>query len=114
MTFIYLGQSGGPLFNESGQLIGISVSNSKCTADDTIYPHLNMAIPVYEIYPALKKYAITKGKLTVTIMHINHNFSNTKRFPNIFSDVKSFKSLVANRQIKSIWSLETPKINSKL
>lgn len=65
------GQSGGPLFNETGQIIGISVSNSKDNSYDSIYPHINMAVPIADIFPALKKFATSKGKVLFNIVELN-------------------------------------------
>lgn len=53
------GQSGGPMFDEDGHVIGICVSNIKF--DNTIYPNVNTAIPVSEIRKTLERYAYTNG-----------------------------------------------------
>lgn len=55
------GQSGGPMFNHEGYLIGITVSNSKDEAYQLIYPYVNMSVPVFEIFPILQKYGNSKG-----------------------------------------------------
>lgn len=58
------GQSGGPIFSQRGNLIGVCISNSKDDNNRLIYPNINMAVPVYDIYPILQKYDQTKGKLS--------------------------------------------------
>lgn len=55
------GQSGGPMFSDDGDLIGICVSNSKDDAIQLIYPNINMSVPVYDILPVLQKYGKSKG-----------------------------------------------------
>lgn len=56
------GQSGGPIFNQDGNLLGISISNSKDDAYQLIYPNINMSVPLYDILPILLKYGNTKSK----------------------------------------------------
>ncbi|XP_031627413.1 peroxisomal leader peptide-processing protease [Contarinia nasturtii] len=83
------GQSGGPMFNLDGHLIGITISNSRDEAYQLIYPNVNMSVPVFEIFPILQQYGKSK-------------------------DEKHLQNLVANNEVKSIWALETPKILCKL
>ncbi|XP_055308925.1 peroxisomal leader peptide-processing protease [Sitodiplosis mosellana] len=83
------GQSGGPMFTDDGHLIGITVSNSKDDAYQLIYPNINMSVPVYEIFPILQQYGKSK-------------------------DERHLQNLVANKEVKSVWALETPKILCKL
>lgn len=56
------GQSGGPIFSQDGCLIGVCISNSKDDNNQLIYPNINMAVPVYDIFPILQKYSLTKGR----------------------------------------------------
>lgn len=55
-----LGQSGGPIFDEHGALLGVCVCNAK---DDNglIFPNVNMCIPIWDIYGILEEYSRTKG-----------------------------------------------------
>lgn len=55
------GQSGGPLFNADGQLLGVCISNSKDDKYQLIYPNINMSVPVFDILPILQKYVKSKG-----------------------------------------------------
>lgn len=67
------GQSGGPIFNQNGALLAISISNSKDDAYNLIYPNINMSVPVSDILPILLKYCKTKGKsfLIICLLYVN-------------------------------------------
>lgn len=41
------GQSGGPMFDENGFILGICISNLKL--DQSIYPNINTAVPICDI-----------------------------------------------------------------
>jgi len=56
---VQAGQSGGPMFNANGHLMGICVSNIK--AYKTIYPNINTAVPIHEIKTILEDFAKTNG-----------------------------------------------------
>ncbi|ESP02417.1 hypothetical protein LOTGIDRAFT_172074 [Lottia gigantea] len=91
---IHPGASGGALINQSGQLLGIIVSNTKDIETGASFPHISLCIPVITIWPAIKQYLLT-------------------------SDITSLNSLqVNNRYIRDVWSLETQKkysvVTSKL
>lgn len=58
---IQAGQSGGPLLDANGKLIGVSVSNSKDYETQLIYPNINMSVPVANIKSELEDFARTKG-----------------------------------------------------
>lgn len=60
---VQAGQSGGPIFCENHQLMGVCVSNSKDDANNSIYPFINMCIPIMEILSILEEYSISLGKL---------------------------------------------------
>lgn len=55
------GQSGGPMFEDNGVLVGISVSNIKWKSN--IYPNLNSTVPVAAIASSIKEYSRNGGKL---------------------------------------------------
>ncbi|XP_055837548.1 uncharacterized protein LOC129905949 [Episyrphus balteatus] len=59
---VQAGQSGGPMFDENGCIVGICVSNLK--EDNVIYPNCNTAVPINDIRQTLEQYART-GDLTV-------------------------------------------------
>ncbi|EDW73936.1 uncharacterized protein Dwil_GK21671 [Drosophila willistoni] len=84
---VQAGQSGGPMFDQNGYMIGVCVSNIK--VDDMIYPNINTAIPICDIRFTL------------------HEFAKT-------NDVKILNNLVASQDVHRVWSLEMPPIQSKL
>lgn len=53
------GQSGGPMFDQNGCILGVCVSNIK--HDDIVYPNINTAIPTYDIRRTLHEFATTNG-----------------------------------------------------
>uniref|UniRef100_A0A336KFL1 Peroxisomal leader peptide-processing protease n=1 Tax=Culicoides sonorensis TaxID=179676 RepID=A0A336KFL1_CULSO len=53
---VQAGQSGGPIFDAVGHLIGICVSNTRDEMNSKVFPHTNMAIPVCDIYRILERY----------------------------------------------------------
>ena len=53
------GQSGGPMFDEVGSVLGICVSNLKL--DNTIYPNLNTSVPICDIKDILEQFAKSNG-----------------------------------------------------
>ncbi|KAH8413819.1 hypothetical protein KR222_008839 [Zaprionus bogoriensis] len=84
---VQAGQSGGPMFDQNGDILGVCVSNIKY--EDVVYPNINTAIPTYEIRQTLREFART-------------------------SDVKVLSNLVASQEVCRVWSLEMPPIQSKL
>lgn len=59
---VQAGQSGGPIFDLDARLLGICVSNTKDEVKGHIFPSLNMAVPVRDIYRILEKYFETNGE----------------------------------------------------
>lgn len=62
---VIAGCSGGGLFNNEGNLIGIIVANTKLERDDgknVIFPRFNAAIPIKAIYSIIEDYLRNKGK----------------------------------------------------
>ncbi|XP_030388457.1 uncharacterized protein LOC115634714 [Scaptodrosophila lebanonensis] len=84
---VQAGQSGGPMFDQNGCILGVCVSNIKY--DDIVYPNINTAIPIWDVRATLYEFART-------------------------SDVKVLNNLVANQDVQRVWSLELPPIRSKL
>ncbi|TMW42262.1 hypothetical protein DOY81_012657 [Sarcophaga bullata] len=84
---VQAGQSGGPMFDEHGGLMGICVCNIK--VDNIVYPNINSAVPIISIRSILEDYAKT-------------------------NDLRILNNLVANQDIQRIWSLAPPPIISKL
>ncbi|KAH8283496.1 hypothetical protein KR018_004147 [Drosophila ironensis] len=84
---VQAGQSGGPMFDQGGCILGVCVSNFKM--DDTVYPNINTAIPICDIRDTLQQFART-------------------------NDVKVLSNLVASQDVRRVWSLEMPPIKSKL
>ncbi|XP_017070480.2 uncharacterized protein LOC108107448 [Drosophila eugracilis] len=84
---VQAGQSGGPMFDQSGCILGVCVSNIKL--DDVVYPNINTAIPICDIRNTLQQFART-------------------------NDVKVLSNLVASPNVHRVWSLEMPPIRSKL
>ncbi|KAH8301789.1 hypothetical protein KR059_011804 [Drosophila kikkawai] len=84
---VQAGQSGGPMFDQNGCILGVCVSNIKM--DDIIYPNINTAIPICDIRNTLQQFARS-------------------------NDVKVLSNLVASRDVGRVWSLEMPPIRSKL
>lgn len=84
---VQAGQSGGPMFDEQGSILGICVSNIK--VGNVVYPNLNTAVPICQIRTWLEQYART-------------------------NDIQVLSNLVANKEMQRIWALEAPPILSKL
>ncbi|XP_020717724.1 uncharacterized protein LOC101449967 isoform X2 [Ceratitis capitata] len=84
---VQAGQSGGPMFDEQGCILGICVSNIK--VGNVVYPNLNTAVPICQIRTWLEQYART-------------------------NDIKLLSNLVANKEMQRLWALEAPPILSKL
>ncbi|XP_054741257.1 uncharacterized protein LOC129246444 isoform X1 [Anastrepha obliqua] len=84
---VQAGQSGGPMFDDQGYILGICVSNIK--VGNVVYPNLNTAVPIYQIRTWLEQYART-------------------------NDVQVLSNLVANKEMQRIWALEAPPVLSKL
>ncbi|XP_067634240.1 uncharacterized protein [Eurosta solidaginis] len=84
---VQAGQSGGPMFDEKGCILGICVSNIK--VGNIVYPNLNTAVPVCQIRSWLEEYART-------------------------NDIQVLSNLVANEEMRRVWALEAPPILSKL
>ncbi|XP_060655422.1 uncharacterized protein LOC132790755 isoform X1 [Drosophila nasuta] len=84
---VQAGQSGGPMFDQNGNILGVCVSNIK--HEDVVYPNINTAIPTFDIRQTLQEFART-------------------------SDVKVLSNLVASQDVRRVWSLEMPPIQSKL
>uniref|UniRef100_A0A1B0GCB1 Peroxisomal leader peptide-processing protease n=1 Tax=Glossina morsitans morsitans TaxID=37546 RepID=A0A1B0GCB1_GLOMM len=81
---VQAGQSGGPMFNEHGNMMGICVSNIK--VDETVYPNFNSAVPVISIRSILEDYAQT-------------------------DDIRILNNLVANQDVQKLWSLANSSIS---
>lgn len=87
---VHAGASGGALVNQSGELVGIPVSNAKDMSSKALFPHINMSVPV------------------TTIAHYLLQFMETK-------DVNVLEKLsVTNPDIKRLWMLEQIKGASRL
>lgn len=86
---IQAGQSGGPLLDANGKLIGVSVSNSKDHETQLIYPNINMSVPVANIKSELEDFARTK-------------------------DINSLNNLIAGTEIQDVWALKAPLVECKL
>ncbi|KAM9070091.1 peroxisomal leader peptide-processing protease isoform 1-T1 [Sarcophilus harrisii] len=56
---VHGGSSGGPLFSDLGELLGIVTSNTRDNSTGATYPHLNFSIPVTVLEPALEQYRQT-------------------------------------------------------
>ncbi|XP_043838015.1 peroxisomal leader peptide-processing protease isoform X2 [Dromiciops gliroides] len=56
---VHGGSSGGPLFTDSGELLGIVTSNTRDNSTGATYPHLNFSIPMAVLEPALDQYRRT-------------------------------------------------------
>ncbi|KAH8400914.1 hypothetical protein KR009_001795 [Drosophila setifemur] len=84
---VQAGQSGGPMFDQNGCILGVCVSNIKM--DDIIYPNINTAVPICDIRNTLQQFART-------------------------NDVKVLGNLVASQDVRRVWSLEMPTVRSKL
>lgn len=84
---VQAGQSGGPMFDQNGCILGVCVSNIKL--DDVVYPNINTAIPICDIRNTLQQFART-------------------------NDLNVLSNLVASPDVHRVWSLEMPPIRSKL
>lgn len=59
---VHPGASGGAVLDKSGALIGIIVCNARLDENGTVYPRINMAIPILAVYPVIENYITTGGK----------------------------------------------------
>ncbi|XP_038119264.1 peroxisomal leader peptide-processing protease [Culex quinquefasciatus] len=86
---VQAGQSGGPLFDDRGDLLAVMVSNFKSALDDRIYPWHNMCVPVWDLHRVLEEYCET-------------------------NDLKRLTKLQASNEIVNKWKIRRPKITSRL
>ncbi|KAJ6644562.1 Peroxisomal leader peptide-processing protease [Pseudolycoriella hygida] len=86
---VQAGQSGCPLFDKRGKLIGICISNSKDSAYNLVYPNMSMAVPICDIISILREYSLL-GEKTI------------------------LRQLEAGRDVQDVWQLKPPSIISKL
>lgn len=100
------GQSGGPMFDENGRLVGISVSNIKWKSQ--IYPKLNSAVPVAAIATTIKEYSRNGGKLLLKF-HSKQAKEKTNAIIYLL-DKKVLHGLIAPESIQRMWSLKRPQI----
>jgi S1-C subfamily serine protease len=56
------GQSGGPFYDEDGEIVGIAIANARNEETGEIFPRVNMAIPIYYINNILEQFATSNGK----------------------------------------------------
>lgn len=61
-SVIQSGQSGGPIFNERDQMVGIVVSNFRENATGRVFPSLNCSVPMFNINPYLSEYCDKNGE----------------------------------------------------
>jgi len=66
---VQAGQSGGPMFDQNGCILGVCVSNIKL--DDIVYPNINTAIPICDIRNTLQQFARTNGKQSVLTNYLS-------------------------------------------
>ncbi|KAL3841336.1 hypothetical protein ACJMK2_019497 [Sinanodonta woodiana] len=78
---VHAGASGGGVFDQKGRLVAVVVSNTKDTASNASYPHINMCIPMMTIAPVINEY-IKTGDVYV----LN-------------------KLVIENKLVKRLWSL---------
>jgi len=89
-SYIQCGQSGGPMFDQNWNLIGICISNTKTEVDQTIFPFVNMCVPIFDILKVLETFSTS-------------------------NDVLSLKSdLLAPSEVQRKWNLESPIFSSRL
>lgn len=69
---VQAGQSGGPLFDDRGDLLAVMVSNFKSALDDRIYPSHNMCVPVWDLHRVLEEYCETDGALSENKLKISN------------------------------------------
>lgn len=104
---VQAGQSGGPMFDEQGCILGICVSNIK--VGNVVYPNLNTAVPICQIRTWLEQYARTNGNQVLFNVMLCLN-----SYVIVFADIKVLSNLVANKEMQRIWALESFPILSKL
>lgn len=86
---VQAGQSGGPIFDAVGHLVGICVSNTRDEITQKLFPNVNMAVPVCDIFRTIEKYFKLGNKETLT-------------------------ELKASKEIQRKWNLEPQPFSSKL
>lgn len=45
--------------------MGIMVSNCKDSRNNEIYPHTNMCVPIFDVYPTLEEFAESRGFICI-------------------------------------------------
>lgn len=86
---VQAGQSGGPIFDAVGHLVGVCVSNTRDETTKKVFPNVNMAVPVCDVFRTLETYFETGNK-------------------------KALQDLKANEEIQRKWNLEPQPFSSKL
>lgn len=59
---ILAGASGGAILRPNGELLGVIVSNTKMD-DGVVYPRVNMAIPIRDVYEIISEFLINNSKI---------------------------------------------------
>ncbi|XP_066274015.1 peroxisomal leader peptide-processing protease-like [Branchiostoma lanceolatum] len=71
---VHAGVSGGALFDQQGQLMGIVVSNAKDVQLKACYPHLNFIIPSTSFAKAMKRFVQSKDVGCLSELDNNDHF----------------------------------------
>lgn len=67
---VHSGTSGGGVFNMCGHLVGLVVCNSRDDETGTVYPHINMAVPIETIEPIINRYLMERDPDVLQELHM--------------------------------------------
>lgn len=64
---VHAGDSGGPILDCEGRLLGITVCNTRLLDTGTVYPRYNMAVPYLAVRENIQEFLYSNGACLIHI-----------------------------------------------